>query len=458
MGWLDPIECKAARDYLRLGQVAEAARLLLQSKNRDHRAVRQLLGEVGKRLVEHAKAEAELGHVEAAWNAVELAGQCVTLEGEGLTLRQRLQALIAEKKRKEEQRKQKEQWAAEKLAEAKQLADGGEFASAIAVLELLRADGFPGAAETLSEVRLRQERFTRAVADCEHAVGAGDIGLARHYLEKLRNLCPNAVQVRVLTGQLAALAARERSYPGTGPAPQPAAVQSRTQSFVLEDVGLVISTDQVAVGTPRGEDVQLPILGRIHRRHAVFVRDRLGWQLMVCRDKHGQACPVVVNEVEVPAVTTLADEATIQFGDAHCRLCFRLPVAGSLTALLEAPPGSSASIYAPPGQMLRRVILLADSLIIGCQKPAHVVLPTLPCRQVVFHWQEGGLHWSVDGAPANMEIPGRSWHPADRLVYCPAQLIIEATWDEAERLGRMMLDPQSEEKMVLRIRPWNRAD
>lgn len=451
MGWFDPIECKAARDYLARGQLKEAARELLTGKNRDHRSVKLLLIEVGRRLIEQAEREADAGLWEASRETLAIAGKCITLEGQALALQQRIEAALAEKRR---QAARQAEWLAaanRKLAEARDLVQMGEFGPALQLLEPLQSGGFSGASELAEEIRLITERFKQAITDCENAITAGDEGLARLHWEKVRKLCPKSPEVKRLAADLARMnAARDSKVRKASP------VTSRKQQFVVDEIGLILLSDEIGIGVPNGDNVQLPILGRIHRRHAVLARDRQGWQIVTCRDKYGRACPVRIDGVPVDSAARLKDGNVVQLGDTECLWRFRQPVPGSLTAIWEALPGSLSGILLPEGKSVRRAILLADQLILGVMPPAHLVNPRLPCESLCLHWHENALHWKVNGGSAIMEIPGVTWQSDDFRVYLPSRLMIDGQWDEAERLGRMLLKSEEQERIVLSFSTWER--
>jgi|GEM_PF-739061 len=449
MGLFDPIEYKAARDYLSQGQLKEAARSLLTGKNRDHRSVKRLLVEVGQRLIEQAQHEADEGLWEAAKETLALAGQCLVLDGRALALQQRIEQTLAEKRRQAELQAASLATANRKLDEVKRLVAMGEFGPAFQIVEQLRENGIEKAAEVAGEIRLVEERFSQAAQECRNAISARDEGLARLYWERVRSLCPQSPEVKLLAAELARIvAARDSSFG------KPLPVRSRMQRFVIEDVGAIILAEEIAIGVPQEDNVQLPILGRIHRRHAVLIRDRQGWQLMACRDKYGRACRVQIDGAELDGVARLRDGNIVQLGESNCRWLFRLPVAGSLTALWEAHPGSSGMIFGPRGQSVKRAILLADEVTLGVKSPAHLVIPDWPCQRGCLRWHEGGLHWDVQGGSVWMEIPGLTWHSKDRQVYLPSRLTISAQWDEAERLGRMMVNQEAREQVVLSFCPW----
>lgn len=169
MAWLDPPECVAARDCLEQGNPAAAARLLLSSKYPQHRAIRKLLLEAGRRLVEAAEEQFRAGQLEAAEAAIGLAARCMALEGNALALQQQIvQAL--------QQAQQHRAWQAGQLSQAQQLAHAGRLHSALDVLALL-ADHGP-ATQLRAEVEQRLASFRRHVESCNQALRAGQTQVA----------------------------------------------------------------------------------------------------------------------------------------------------------------------------------------------------------------------------------------------------------------------------------------
>jgi len=448
MGWLDPLECKAARDYLRQGQLEEAARVLLTSKNREHRAVRHLLVEVGQNLVARATREAEMGQWELVAKTLEVASRCVTLEGDALALQNRAMQALAEKKREEERRLEEQAKVREQVSEARRLARSGEFALALELLARWETQGGREVATAIEEIRLSERRFGAAVQACEEAVGQGDEGLARHHWNTLRQIAPEAPQVKRLAGELARLAARGTRVAGDRGRP----VRGRSERILMEGVGMILLGQEIVLGAAR-EEVDLPILGRIHRRHAALLRDKSGWQLVACRDKYGEPCLVKVDGHTVRDVCRLADGNVVQLGEDRCRWRFRLPVGDSLTAVWEALPDSTGSVVVPgTGDTLKRAVFLVDELLVRPYAPAHIIRGDLPCQALILRWEKEGLHWDVEGGSAWAEIPGVTWIASDRCLYLPSRLVINAQWDEAERLGRMMAEPSQPEQVTVVFR------
>jgi len=447
MGWLDPAECAAARDYLLQKRPVEAAKVLLESRHREHRAVRRLLGEVGQSLVAQAEDEVEAEAWAAAQSTLRLAAQCAALDPRGLRLQARIDEALAEQERLDRAREQERANIAAKRAEARRLVARGEFSAALRILEHLPA---AETNELVAEIQLAEERFAQAVQRCREAVVVGDAGLARHYWETIQQLCPQCPEIKRLAGEIARVASR-----GLGSAGRASPVSDRGERFLLEEQTLVLLNDEIAIGAPHAENVHLPLLGRIHRRHAVLCRDRSGWQLVVCRDRHGRPCPVRVNGKDNHAAWRLQDGDRIDWGDPGHAWIFRLPVPGSWTAIWEAPADSEAGILGASEYALKRAVFLADELRIQSQAPAHLILKDLPCSGVVLRWRPTGLEWAIEGGQGWLEAPGITCARDDHAVYLPGQLVIESHWDEAERLGRMLVSPHASERMALNFRPWN---
>lgn len=421
MVWLDPRECLAARDALEQGRPAEAAQLLLASRHPQHRMVRQLLGEAGRRLVETAQQRFAAGELEAALAALHLAAQCVVLEGDAQALKRRVAEAL------EHQRRQ-EAWAAEQLDRARRLAEEGRLPTALDVLASVSAH--PQAPLLRQTVEQQLGRFRRHVEACRQCLQANQAEAAYRHWREARTISPHDPQLAELANMIA------RVLPGDGGGSGPSRpVNDRTQRVVWNDLALVVSTGEVVLGTPRATGVHVPLYGLLHGRHAVLVRDRHGWQLIPCRDHQGAACPVWVGGQTVDGACRLLDGCPIQLGRRECAWQFRLPVAGSATAVLELAPGSRPCVCAGR-KLLRRVVLLEEELRVCPAPPAHLVVPELPCRQFVIRWRRGRLGWEVEGGSVRVDLPGRTRHQPETQLFLPSRLVLEPRLEEAELLGR----------------------
>lgn len=437
MAWLDPPECIAARECLNKGHLAEAARVLLQSKNQQHRAVRALLLEINKGLVELAEQQYADGHVAAAAQSIELAAQCAALEGRGHVLQQK----IAEAIRKHQE---SEKWREKQAAEAKQLADAGHLHSALDVLAGL------GDTESVGKVRIEIQqqlaRFDRHIAQCRECLAAGQPEAAYRHWKKAREVAPDDPQLAELSRAIA----DALSIKATGRT-EPRPVTDRSQRLLLGNLAVVVSTDEVCLGTPKSDGVHVPILGPLHGRHAVLLRDRSGWQLAVCRNRHGEPCDVWLNGEPVNSVCYLRNGQRIDLGSHACRWEFRLPVPGSNTAVLEASQNSRVGVTTGSGPLIRRVLLLDKELVISAARPAHIVLSDLPCRQLSLRWTDGGLRYAVEQGTTRMEFPSPAAVAESDQICVPSRLVIEGQLEEAELLGRMAAGCYPAQRLVLEI-------
>ncbi|MCS7304424.1 MAG: FHA domain-containing protein [Thermoguttaceae bacterium] len=456
---LDPRECIQARDCLQRGLLAEAARVLLGAKDRHHRKVQALLQEVGSRLIAEAKRLYESSYeLEVAAQHIQLASQCIQLDSEALVLKHQIEQQL-------DKRRRAEQWRQEQLRRAKQLADNGHLHTAQDLLNILKEDR--QADRLRAEIRARFETYRRHLEGIEQCLAQNQPHAAYRHWQEAKKLCPHAPE-------LAEWAQKIAQHIPVGPGPgklgtasvgvafsaqagalQPVPLCQRSQSFLLGEWALVISSGQICIGSPRAVDVQLPLLGRVHQRHALLLRDVQGWQILPLPDQNGTACPVWLNGVLIlgPQRIHHGDKITLGGSPASgsCSWQFQLPVTGSLSAVLESSPGNSSIIYLPPDR-LTKAVLLADMLVVSASPPAHLVVSDLPCQRLLLRWESDGLCWQVEGGRARLEIPGQTIDQADRRLYLGGRLVIESALDEAELLGRAAVGAAPPDQVTLELK------
>ncbi len=458
MGFLDPPECQAARDCLARGQAIEAARILSKTKYPEHRAVRNLRVEIGQDLLCKAKEAFGAGQVQAAYEMLQWAAQCIQLEGEGLILQKEVEAQW----RREEDRKARQ---AAEYRKAQHLIQDGRLNSGLDLLAGL-ADYEP--AQVLRQtVERRLARYRWNVDAGWQAVKTGQPRAAHRCYLEARKILPTGAELPELASAIAqALASSAVDRAGSGalalaelpPEPGlPVRIQDKGQRFVLGNWALVVSTGEVCLGSGRADRVQVPLLARVHSRHAVLMRDRRGWQLTVCRDRHNQACKVWIDGRPVEATERLTDGQCIELGEKGCRWRFRQPISDSLTAVLEAVTGSSGLVCTGEGTSVGRVVLLADRLVLNAEEPAraepaHMVLPELPCKSLVLEWKAGYLHYRAEGGRVRMELPGQTIDCAESCLYVPSQLVVESDLDEIELLAQAAEGGSSGNPMLLEVK------
>lgn len=434
MIWLDPRECLAARDALARGNPSEAAQLLLASKSPQHRAVRRLLEETAEHLVRQARQHLQGGELESAEATLALAARCMPLKPDALALQRQVAEGLS-------LQRQQQAWQAAQLEHARTCINQGQFQTACEVLKSV--DSHPQASLLLKQVAQKLETFRRLVQASQQALRDGESAVAYRYWQQAKALAPADPELVALSTTIAqTLSARGTACSHVVP------VRQRTQPFLIDDLALVISTGEVVLGTRRAEGVQVPILGPVHGRHTVLLRDRQGWQLIPCRDRHGQACPVGVAGRLVADACRLADGCLIQLGGPECLWQFRLPLPGSLTAVLELMPGRPPCVVAG-SKLLGRVVLLDDELRIRPVLPAHLVLRELPSHQFVLRWQPEGLGWEITGGTVCVERPGPALDQPTPLLALPSRLILTAQLDEAEWLGREVAGCAAAHQLVL---------
>ncbi len=152
----------------------------------------------------------------------------------------------------------------------------------------------------------------------------------------------------------------------------------------------VCGGDEVVLGQPSPDnDVDVPILGDLSRRHAIVRRDGEGYLLQPLRD-------VRVNGQLVTTPVWLSNHCVIELGPS-VQLRFSRPHPLSATARLDFVSRHRTTPAADA------ILLLAESCILGPQASSHVV-----CRdwsqEVVLHRQEETLRCR---GPQNLMIDGR---------------------------------------------------
>lgn len=412
MRWLEPIDCRAAEECLREGQLLEAAKILLGSKDREHRCARRLLLRISPQLVEQAREAHQKDKSLAAAELIECAGRCAELDHEAQALRERILCECTE-------REKQDNWQNRRLQQAKDWAEDGRIHSALGLLEPVAEE--PDARRLLADWQEDLRRFEGYVEQFEKLLADDQLDAAAAVLKKARAVARNQLQVlcmektlrQAMAESTEALhdelghpvpddqAAAEPPSPGLEPRP----IANRSVSFALSGLSrygsvLVVSQPVVSIGNHTSDWVQIPMHARIHRQHALLLREP---------DRENQrhryrivpylGCEVLVQGRAVDDSCPLRDGDVVQLGNELCRWIFRQPVAGSATALLEQASGAAATIHTPDGGEFRTVVLAEESVIIGCTSvadDAHLVEPGLPAMRLRLRWHKDGLRAEIE--------------------------------------------------------------
>lgn len=435
MGWLDPHECKVADEYLRQGQAAEAARVLLKSKHPKHKTVVELKLQAGRELLEQARQLAKAQQWQAAHEAIELAAQCLELAGEDRRLQLEIQ-------KNYQQQQRLRQWRQKKLQQARRQAERGHLHTA---QEMVKAAGQTTTAIPLQrEIQERMGRFRRYLAQCRQALDRGDTQLALQYFRKARRLCAHDAQLDELAQRIG-LCQTSEPEPRSS---QPAAGKGR---FLLGRLALVVTQPQVCVGTPRSPEAEIPLLGPLHSRHAVLFCDHAGWSISACRDRHGNPCKVWLNNQPIPGNAGLRNGDRLTLGQADCGWRFRQNVPGSATAVLEPLLERSPTLAVSGTSSTTSVVLLRDRLVLAQRAPAHLVVPELPCSQVELTLNAEGLLVEVQDGTFCWETESGIVPYSEQAVWPPARLVIDP--DEVQRLAQVLSGSHDAETLELELKP-----
>lgn len=436
MGWLDPKECMAAEDCLKQGNFIEAAEILLASKSRSQRAARQLLLKINERLVEQAGKVYANGELDAAEIALDYAQRCAALDPKGAALKAEIDCL----REKQTERLAHRQG---RMGEAVHLADEGRVRTAMGIVQCLTEGTDVGRVKTDLDERL--ERFERYIRETQELLDEGELEVARLKLQHAREIISNDPEVLRLAKAIRYMMKSVPSATTTGEV-MAKPVDRRSMTFALAHRALFISRSEVVIGNPRDQEVDIPIQAKIHRRHALLVRNRSHYRVIPF-----ERCNVSVNGTPIQGESALENGDTLEFGQHGCRWVFRLPVAGSGTAVLEHHESTCSGVVTPSGANFRRVVLVEDYVRIGVLGDVHLRFQYLPCESVDLKWTKCGLIACVKGGTLMAKVGEHTFADRPVSVFLPSELLIESNDDEAERLGRAFAGHELSDSLELEV-------
>ena len=267
MTFLDPAEGVRIDELLKLGQPVAAAKLLLASSHRDHKAIRPLVTVCIDQLISAAKAVLADQQILTARQHVQLAAELHPLSGDHAALHSKIVAAALEF-----ERRAADENAA--LERSRKLAEAGRLQTSIeslAPLQHLRVGQ-----DLLKELTVRDGTVQRQVTEFTQRLNAGDLRGAEAILVKIEDVAQSLVDalgLRHLLSQ-AIKAKQEESAPNSS-----AFIDPSTLDWML-DFGhtdrntrlyfghaLVIGSDKVGTSA----DIRVPGIA-LHQQHAIILR------------------------------------------------------------------------------------------------------------------------------------------------------------------------------------------
>lgn len=457
MSLFDPTVCGEAFLLIEQGRIGDAAQVLLDAAKPLHKSVQRMLGDVTRRLIEQAQRDADNGLWELAGQSIELAGRCAELPAEGRVLRDHISQEI--------QRLQaKRAWQAGQLVEAEKLAHRGRLKTAVEIAAQLDSD----ASELLQqELKQRLERFERYVAETRQHIEQEEPEIARQRLRRAQELIPVDPEVlrlwKILYGEIPETPApfnrnanglhanvstpafRQRAHADAFVSESPLSMSQQyndCRGITLGSEALVVCGSGVVIGSLK-EDVEIPLLANVKRRHARLVRIRAGYTISPI-----DAAELSINGQRVRSLHPLREGDRIELGSSGSVWRFLIPVPGSLTAVLQSEPGSVGAVRLYTGQEFQRVVLMADRLEVAAYGAAHVVIPRLPCERVTLF--RSGDQWRVRvfGGFVGDPMDG----VAERDMTVSDDLTLHGDLDLAELQARLLMRLPPGETSALPIR------
>jgi len=415
LAWLT---LRQVREALRAGRLEEAARLLNQASTRDHRRTWQLRQELVRRYIERAERHLRQDAVNPAWDDLRQAKLWGPNDPAVEQLQQKLVRLgVAEARAALEIGRPGR--AAEALARlrdrgvtrdelhpldeaarswllARELADAGDFATALMQVQQIYKvlpPPTPGLDEFHDQLLQRQQQYQRGMLGLHEARRERRWREVVQWADQVLAVAPQAVEPRKARGD----AWRSIEPESTQSAPPPALTTNSSGTPLVESrfglprrillwidgVGgyLICLSSRVTLGQATGDaPVDVPLLADVSRLHATLSRDNEGYLMEAAR-------PVLVNgRSQTRAILQPNDRLTL--GNS-CQFLFQKPVPVSSTARLEMVSGHRLPVS------VNAVLLMADSLVLGAEGPAHIVLPECEKTLILYRSKDGlGLRFS----------------------------------------------------------------
>ena len=410
---------RQAREALKAGRLEEAHRLLSQPCVHGHKRSWELLREVTRGLVVRAQHHVDQGDLSAAWNDLVAAEQVNASDQDVYRLRQELIRRGIEQARRflqageparaaevltqlrnrsaEHAELPALEDAAQGWTQAREQAARGEFASAIAIMERVRRV-FPeriGALEQfVKSLEQRHQAFSGLLVQLHQAVDHKDWREALRLAEQVLAMAPQHAEARksrahawrAIEPETIGMPARRELEE-----PEPGKPDARERFFLwIDGVGgyLVCLGSRVTVGQATPDSfVDIPLFADVSRLHASLTRDAEGYVLEATR-------PLLVNGQKAER-TLLQNGDRVTLGNS-CQLLFTQPVPVSSSARIDVVSGHRLPLT------VDGVLLMADTLVLGPDSQAHVVVPDLQQPVVLFRQKDGLAmravgEFSVDG-------------------------------------------------------------
>lgn len=453
---------RVAREALAAGRLEEARRLLEPHAAVGHRKALSLLAEVGEAFRVRGERALAADHPEAAWDdllACEAVAPANPKAGELRTTLTKLaaatcraaflagnleyvRACVARFKERAAVHPAFD-WippAASNWQAALDLADQGDFAAAMGLLERTRSrlptEASDGLGQAQRDLAGRSERARAARQQLFEAVERKEWSEVHRWADELLSVAPEHRDARRLQaeawGQLTGEAPASKTGSETGSVPKPDAaaaekafVSAPTVGFAspsppasravsqavsptaapavsrspsvaprrlhlsLDGVGafLLLLNPRITIGAEANPArIDVPVTAGLQRVHAEIARDDEGGYLI---EPSSPAAAVSVNGESVTSRRVLKSGDEVKLG-AACRFRFDLPNEFSATAILTPLSAHRMAGYA------NALVMVASNLIVGPDEDAHLPVPKADA-DLVFYTTADGLGVRTDG-------------------------------------------------------------
>jgi hypothetical protein len=223
------------------------------------------------------------------------------------------------------------------------------------------------------------------------------------------------------------------AQPGTIAQPaRTAPLRDRNVSFGIRGRALIVAAPVVVLGSVRNSQAHIPLLGRLHRRHALV--SRVEGRYSLSRTPHHDDL-VAVNGADITSTHALQHGDRIELGAkegrGRCKLTFLIPDAASTTAVLRQ---EKRWIVTASGDAFDRIVLLDREMTIGRSNTSHIDAPLLACPEVRLSWSDAGLAVCATGGNVYQETPNGEWDDPPIPLAIPCRLFVAGNEDLATQV------------------------
>ncbi|WP_417849358.1 hypothetical protein [Thalassoglobus sp.] len=269
MSIFDPIEVQRVADWLDEGEALQAAATLLNSKHREHKAVRPLVIQCVRQLIEFAERAYAKSDLEIASKHSRIAERLLVLSGSDAEIASAIQVEL-ENRKKQRIAEEEDLELGRQLHAAKRLQTAAEQLASVSHLD--------EAKRIIDRIGTGLKAYERSCDSCSEALEGENLDLARSWLEKAKGINKSGKRLPGLEAKIQTLAKSLHSEDAK--IEQDRAISADDKGVILDFCSpemntLVLFGHSHVIGSAKSDgtlaDIRIPS-GQLHQQHGVICR------------------------------------------------------------------------------------------------------------------------------------------------------------------------------------------